>query len=171
MQEQAGQAGLKYLGAGIHRAGFAFDGCVVKIAINSDGLEANRAEYEAWQQVGRRFKNIFAPVHDHDKEFLWITQPRLVPIGDLPHDRQNRRQALETRLKNKMKARGLDCGFDVRQHNIGIKAGGNDPFLYDFGFGLSCKFKTSEGIKTVEVKGAELDEENGDADFEEENVG
>lgn len=150
VKDAAKEAGLKYLGAGIHRAGFAFDTCVVKIALSGEGLKANQGEYEAWRQVGTHFKNIFAPVHDHEEEFLWITQPRLKPVSGRPQASN-----YETRLVNKMRKRGLDCGFDVRPHNIGTRAGGNEPFVYDYGFGLSCQLRTSEGVKTVKIKGAE----------------
>jgi hypothetical protein len=145
-------AGLKYLGAGVHRAGFAFNGCIIKVALNDEGVKANEGEYEAWRQIGTHYKNIFAPVHGHDKDFLWITQPRLVPLRKL---RADRAQMLRDRMRAKMEKRGLDCGFDVEAHNIAVKSGGSDPVLFDYGFGTKCTLKTPSGTKNVEVRGAE----------------
>lgn len=75
---------LSRLGAGIHRVGVKFGGCVAKFALNDAGYQANQGEYEAWNQIGRHYKNVFAPVHDHSSDFSWITQPLLVPVTSLP---------------------------------------------------------------------------------------
>ena len=143
-------AKMKELGAGVHRAGFAYGGCVLKIALNNEGILANRGEHEAWEQVGRHYRNVFAPVHDHDKKFLWITQPRLEPIGEF---KDERRQRLRARLETKMEKRGIFCA-DTHGGNIGVKKGGNDPYLFDFGFGLSCRIRTPSGERMVTIKGA-----------------
>ena len=148
-KEIAEEAGLKYLGAGIHRAGFTFGSCVVKLALSSDGVDANKAEHEAWQKIGRNYTNIFAPVHDYASDYLWITQPRLVPISGFKNAYKYEDQFIQ-----KTRSRGIDCGWDARPHNLGLKKGGRDAFLYDYGMGITCTVRTPSGTKKVEVRGA-----------------
>lgn len=129
------EGGAEFVGAGISRSAYSFDGCIVKVPHTNDGLIDNKTEAETYKALPDAVKDHFAPVEDVDPDGRWVIMPfveRATKRG---------RDILAEALRQDIEKKGVRC-TDIRGENVGRLEG--RPVVFDYGFGVKCEIRKPE---------------------------
>lgn len=81
-KEFSAKTGLEFLGSGATRGVFALsDSTVLKLAIDSEGSDANKTECSVWKTVHPRQRPWLAPIYECAEDYSWLVMARteLIP--------------------------------------------------------------------------------------------
>ena len=134
------EAGASYAGGGLYRQVYRYSpSCVVKIAEDEDSVGSNYEEATSWEELPRRAKKFFVPVHQIDRDGWWLVAPKVETNGE----------ELSAEVDGMLKHHGISCE-DLHGHNVGYYKG--RPVVLDYGSGVSCKVKGYGIMSTQELK-------------------
>ena len=140
MDKEMRKAGAEFVGWGLDRRVYGFNGCVIKVARTTMNRPANIVEKKIYDEADPSIKEFFAPVEDADEEDFWITMPRAV-VNEL---HSSDREVMARELRQELDKRGWGC-VDLKWNNVGLLD--EKPKITNYGMGLNRCFIRQRGPK------------------------
>ncbi|GEM_PF-1501019 len=122
----------EHVGRGVSRAVYAIDDCVVKFAIDSYSTISNKREYETYNNLPEKIKELFIPVTDHHEEFYWNMSPK-AKVFHIREEEYYKAEEILKQIAKELEEKGYECK-DLHEGNVGLL---NDkPIIVNYGFGV-----------------------------------